>query len=158
VSTGWAAAVFLLISEASIFAYLFFAILFFGAARLSLAAGQSADFHLVGTANGDRPDRRSGVLVGQSLGQPRSNGESDDCLAITIALATASIVLQFIDWFNEPFSLASSPYGSNYFVISGFHLAHFVGGWLMFLVLPLWTWLGYFDAVRHVPITISALS
>jgi heme/copper-type cytochrome/quinol oxidase subunit 3 len=53
--------------------------------------------------------------------------------------------------------MASSAFGSNYFVISGFHLAHFVVGWLIFVVLLLWTWLGYFDSVRHVPILIGTL-
>lgn len=78
-------------------------------------------------------------------------------LAIMIVLSTAFIALQFADWFSKPFTLASSPYSSNYFVVSGFHLAHFIVGWLMFLVLLLWTGLGYFDTVRHLPITIGAL-
>jgi heme/copper-type cytochrome/quinol oxidase subunit 3 len=72
-------------------------------------------------------------------------------------LGAVFIALQFIDWFTEPYGMSSSAYGSNYFVIGGFHLAHFVAGWIMFVVLLLWTALGYFDSVRHLPITIGAL-
>ena len=157
-STGWAAAIFLLISEASIFAYLFFAYFYFSVQpeyhwppcsppTFTYSAPQTA-IVLIGAATSWWANRWAGrgqmakVMMG---------------LAITIVLGTGFIALQFIDWFTEPFSPASSPYGSNYFVISGFHLAHFVVGWIMFLVLLLWTGLGYFDAVRHVPITVGAL-
>jgi heme/copper-type cytochrome/quinol oxidase subunit 3 len=156
-STGWAAAIFLLISEASIFAYLFFTYFYFsvqpnyewapGPPSFTFAAPQTAVV-LIGAATSWWADRSA------------SRGEMARvmiALAITIVLGAAFIALQFADWFSKPFTLASSPYSSNYFVVSGFHLAHFVVGLLMFLVLLLWTWLGYFDSVRHLPITIGAL-
>jgi cytochrome c oxidase subunit III len=157
-SIGWAAAVFLLISEASIFAYLFFAYFYFSV---------QPDYHW---PPGSPPTFAYSapqtviVLIGAATAwwanRSVSRGEMAKAiigLAITLVLGAAFIALQFIDWFTEPFSPASSAYGSNYFVISGFHLAHFVAGWIMFLMLLLWTWLGYFDAVRHVPITVGAL-
>ena len=67
------------------------------------------------------------------------------------------IVLQFLDWHDKPFTLATSTYSSIYFTIGGFHLAHVVAGLLIFAVLLIWTALGYFDAVRHVPITVGTL-
>jgi heme/copper-type cytochrome/quinol oxidase subunit 3 len=157
-STGWAAAIFLLISEASVFAYLFFTYFYFsvqpnyqwpaGNPPTFLYSAPQTAIVLIGAATSWWADRSAarGAMANVTI-----------ALAITIVLGAAFIALQFVDWFTEPFSLASSAYGSNYYVIGGFHLAHFVAGWIMFLVLLMWTWLGYFDAVRHVPITVGAL-
>lgn len=157
-SSGWWGACFLLMSEASVFAYLFFTYFFFavlpqgfgvGGARPGLAypAAQSAVILLgCGTVwwasrAAARAERLRTLLA----------------LAATIVLGGAFIVCQLLDWHGKPFSLSSDAYGSVYFTISGFHLAHFVIGWIVFAALFAWTALGYFDAVRHVPITIGAL-
>ena len=157
-SAGWAAAIFLLISEASIFAYLFFAFFYFSVQpdyqwspgsppSFAYSAPQTA-IVLIGAATSWWADRLAnrGAMARVMI-----------ALAITSVLGAAFIALQFADWFTEPFGPSTSAFGSNYFVISGVHLAHFVAGWIMFLVLLLWTGLGYFDAIRHVPITVGAL-
>ena len=157
-STGWAAAIFFLISEASIFAYLFFAYFYFSV-QLNYRWGPSSPPTFAYSA-----PQTAIVLIGSAsswwaarLARRGAMARVMIALAITIVLGTAFIALQFVDWFTEPFSMASSAFGSNYYVISGFHLAHFVVGWLIFVVLLLWTWLGYFDSVRHVPVTIGAV-
>lgn len=157
-STGWAAAIFLLISEASIFAYLFFAYFYFsvqpdyrwppGSPPTFAYSAPQTVIVLIGAATAWWANR---------LANRGAMARVIIALAITSALGAVFIALQFADWFAEPFSMSASAYGSNYFVISGFHLAHFVVGWVMFLVLLLWTWLGYFDSVRHVPIMVGAL-
>ncbi len=155
-ASGWWGLWFLIISEAAIFAYLFFSYFYFsiqppanwipGGPPTFLYAGPQTGVVLVGCVTAwfaERSIRLNQVLL---------------CLvglALTLILGAGFIALQFLSWFDKPFSFNSSTYSSEYFVITGFHLAHFVVGWLMFLVLFLWTALGYFDSVRHVPITIG---
>ena len=74
-----------------------------------------------------------------------------------MVLGAGFIALQAIDWSSKPFGLATSTYSSIYFVITGMHLAHFFVGWVMFVTLLLWTGLGYFDWIRHVPIIVGKL-
>ncbi len=78
-------------------------------------------------------------------------------LALTVLLGAAFIALELLDWYDKPFSFASSAYSSIYFAITGFHLAHVVAGWIIFVLLFVWTAAGYFNPVRHVPIRIGAL-
>ncbi len=51
----------------------------------------------------------------------------------------------------------SGTYGSSYFVVTGFHLAHVIVGLTMLLTLFIWAPRGDFDAQRHAPITIGAI-
>lgn len=157
-SSGWWGACFLILSEASFFAYLFFTYFYYaiqpqapwvpgGPPSFTYSAPQSAVI-LVGCA------------TAWWAGRSASRGERARALlalAATIVLGAGFIALQLIEWHSKPFSLSSSAYSSIYFTIGGFHLAHVVVGWIMFVVLFVWTALGYFDAIRHAPITIGAL-
>ncbi|HEU5018660.1 MAG TPA: cytochrome c oxidase subunit 3 [Pseudolabrys sp.] len=155
-ASGWWGLWFLLLSEASIFAYLFFSYFYFSIQPpADWIPGASPDFSysapqsviiLVGCVTAwfahrsIAGDRVALALVG---------------LGLTLLLCSGFIALQFIDWYSKPFGLSSSTYSSEYFVITGFHLAHIVVGWFMFAMLFIWTALGYFDSVRHLPITIG---
>ena len=127
-----------MISEASIFAYLFFAYFYFsvqpdyrwppGSPPTFAYSAPQTVIVLIGAATAWWANR---------LADRGAMARVIIALAITSALGAVFIALQFADWFAEPFSMSASAYGSNYFVISGFHLAHFVVGWVMFLVLLL---------------------
>ena len=157
-SSGWWGACFLVLSEASIFAYLFFAYFYYsiqpqqqwvpgGAPDFTYSAPQSAVI-LIGCATAWWASRSA------------SRGEMPQALlalAATAVLGAGFIALQFIEWYSKPFSFASSTYSSIFFTTGGFHLAHVVVGWIIFVLLFVWTALGYFDATRHAPITIGAL-
>lgn len=157
-ASGWWGAWFIIISDATIFGYLFFAYFWYsvqpgadwvpgGPPPFTYAAPQTALVLLgcVSAAFAHRAVHRNELL-------PTLLG-----LGATIVLGAGFIVLQAIDWLTKPFGFATSTYSSIYFVITGTHLAHFVVGWIMFLMLFLWTLLGYFDAVRHVPIIVGKL-
>lgn len=157
-ASGWWGACFLVLSEASLFAYLFFAYFYFsiqphgqwllgGRPDFTYSAPQSAVI-LIGCATAWWANRSA--VRGERL-------LSVLALAATIVLGAGFIALQFIEWYSKPFSLASSAYSSIFFTIGGVHLAHVVVGWIAFVMLLIWTLLGYFDAARHVPITIGAL-
>lgn len=157
-ASGWWGMWFLIISDSMLFVYLFFAYFWYsiqpeanwipGGPPGFLYSGPQCGAVLLGCVstwfahNAIRQNRRAATLIG---------------LGITVILGAGFISLQFLGWFNKPFGFASSTYSSIYFLITGVHLTHFVIGWLMFLMLFVWTALGYFDRVRHVPILVGAL-
>lgn len=150
--------VFLILSEASIFAYLFFSYFYFsvqphpgswppgGPPDLTWAILQTAS-SLVACATICWADRSAvrfapaGVVAG---------------LGLSLVLSLAFIAFQVLDWHAKPFGLATNPYSSLYFTIGGVHLAHAVVGAVMIAVVLMWTLLGYFGPSRHVPITVTA--
>jgi cytochrome c oxidase subunit 3 len=157
-ASGWWGAWFLIISDSMIFAYLFFAYFWYSI---------QPDAHWV---PGGPPSFRYSapetvvVLVGcgSAWFAHRSIIRNELMAALaglgaTVILGAGFIALQFLDWFSKPFGFASSTYSSSYFVITGTHLAHFVIGLVMFIVLFVWTSLGYFDPFRHVPIAVGML-
>lgn len=156
-ASGWWGAWFLVLSEASIFAYLFFAYFYYSVQpQAEWVPGERPSFTytapqcaviLVGCASAwwaNRSARRGERLMLLLA------------LGATIVLGAGFIALQFLDWSDKPFTFASSAYSSIYFTTGGFHLAHVVVGWIAFVMLFVWSALGYFDPVRHVPITIGA--
>lgn len=72
-------------------------------------------------------------------------------------LGVVFVLIQYQEWLSKPFSLSSSAYGSLYFVITGFHLAHVMVGIAILVVLTVWTLLGYFDAERNAAVSIGAI-
>lgn len=156
-SSGWWGMWFLMLSEGSIFAYVFFAYFYYSVQPATdWIPGGPPDFTYSAPQTGL-------VLLGciSAWGAERALRRDSKLLSllgsgVTFLLGSGFIALAFLDWFSKPFSFATSTYSSVYFLISGLHLAHFIVGWLVFLVLLAWTALGYFDRVRHVPVTIGA--
>lgn len=73
-----------------------------------------------------------------------------------VALGAAFVWLQLLEWKSKPFTLQSGPYGSIYFTVAGFHVAHAVAGLIALLMVLLWTALGYFDAKRNAAVANAA--
>ncbi len=157
-ASGWWGAWFLMISEASLFAYMFFTYFYYsvqpqanwvpGGPPSFLYPGIQTGLVLIGClsawfANRSiRADNRLFALIG---------------LGVTWLIGSGFIAVQLLDWFSEPFSFSLSTYSSEYYLITGAHLAHVFIGWIMLLMVFLWTAFGYFDDIRHVPITIASL-
>jgi cytochrome c oxidase subunit III len=78
-------------------------------------------------------------------------------LLIGIVLGVIFVVVQVFEWKTRSFSLASHPYGSLYFTITGFHMAHVIAGLLVLLALLLWESLGYFGPRRDAPPSLGAI-
>jgi len=66
-------------------------------------------------------------------------------------------VVQGFEWKAKKFSLASGSYGSLYFTITGFHMAHVIAGLAMLSAVLIWSVLGYFNPRRHAPVSISSI-
>lgn len=78
-------------------------------------------------------------------------------LALSFVLGVVFIGLQMLEWHSKPFGLTDSAYGSLFFTITGFHVAHVVGGLLMLATLFVWTARGDFSAARHSAVSTGAL-
>lgn len=78
-------------------------------------------------------------------------------LGLAALLGIAYLALEFSEWANESFTLASSAYSSTFFVTTGADAAHAIVGVLILLALCLWAAMGYFDSRRHEAIHIGAL-
>lgn len=71
-------------------------------------------------------------------------------------LGLAFVALEATEWAGNDYTLSTNSYSSLYFTVTGFHMAHVVGGVLMLLTMALWTSLGKFDSHRRDPISIGA--
>jgi cytochrome c oxidase subunit 3 len=83
-------------------------------------------------------------------------GAAIGALALTLVLGAVFVAIQVMEWKAKPYSIRSGSYGSLYFTITGFHMAHVVVGLMTLALLLLWCARGYFDRVRHVPLLIGA--
>lgn len=77
-------------------------------------------------------------------------------LAAGAVLGIGFVVLEAREWFGMGFTLSTDSYSSLFFTVTGFHMAHVIGGVLMLSTMALWTALGLFDGHRRDPISIGA--
>lgn len=159
-ASGWWAMIFTVFTEASLFAYLLFSYYYL-----------AVQPHLPGTfPEGGAPDLSLAlpntiILLASSAAvawaQFGIEHGSTRRLALGMGLGAllglVFLVIQYFEWVQKPFTLASSPYSSLYFVITGFHMAHVVVGVAMLAALTWWSWKGYFNRVRYAHIHIGAL-
>ena len=156
-SMGWWGLVTLIATEGALFAYLLFAYYYllvqFGpswfperAPPLKLALPNTIVL-LVSSATvwwAERAIRRG--ARGAALGG----------LALTFLLGLAFLIVQLFEWKAKPYTMQSGSYGSLYFTITGFHMAHVAAGLVALLLVFVWCLAGYFDERRNVPVLIGA--
>lgn len=159
-ASGWWAMIFVIFTEASLFAYLLFSYFYL-----------AVQPHLPGTfPEGGMPSLMLALpntfillLSSVAVGWAQFNIEHDDNrhlvagLGIGAVLGMIFLVLQYFEWAGKPFGLTSSPYSSLYFTVTGFHMAHVVVGVIVLWTLFVWSLMGYFNRVRYAHIHIGAL-
>ena len=159
-ASGWWAMIFVVFTEASLFAYLLFSY-FYLAVQPHMAGTfpQGGPPSLMLALPGTIILLASSVAVGWAqLGiEHGSRWRLVAGLGIGAILGAVFLVVQYFEWREKPFGLSSSPYSSLYYTITGFHMAHVVIGVAMLLALTLWSALGYFNRVRFAHIHIGAL-
>lgn len=96
-------------------------------------------------------------LAERGIKRNRSRWFSCGMMAVAILLGFIFVCIQLREWQNKSYGIGSHLYGSLYFTITGFHLAHVLVGLTILLLLALWTWLGYFNDKRLSAITIGGL-
>jgi heme/copper-type cytochrome/quinol oxidase subunit 3 len=156
-SVGWLGMLCLIATEASLFAYLLFSYAYFAVRfgpdwlplrhpSLTLAGPDTVILLSSSVAvwwgeKGAAEGRRGRLLAGLGLG---------------IALGLVFLIVQIIEWKTKTFSLSSGAYGSFYFTITGFHMAHVIVGVIILAVVFAWSAAGDFTPRRHEPVVISS--
>jgi cytochrome c oxidase subunit 3 len=152
-STAWLGVLCLIATEGSLFAYLLFSYAYavtqhgpgwLPTLRPSFAYSLPGSIVLVSSSfvamwgeRGIWADDRRQALLG---------------LGGAAAMGVAFVVLELLEWNVQPFTLSSRGYGSFYFTITGFHLAHVVVGVIGLTAVTGWAALGYFGSRRHAHI------
>ncbi|HET7838022.1 MAG TPA: cytochrome c oxidase subunit 3 [Variovorax sp.] len=155
-STAWWGMAFLILTEGSLFAYLFFSY-----------------FYLASQDSGARPPGGPPELLNASIstvlllsssglawwaerGIARgSRWQLSIGLVATLVAGSVFIAIQAHEWSTRPFRLSSSPYSSLFFAITGFHGAHVIVGLLMLAALLLWNAMGRFAQGWHLEVSIG---
>lgn len=159
-ASGWWAMIFTIFTEASLFAYLLFSYYYL-----------AVQPHLPGTfPQGGPPELTLAlpdtfILLASSVAvawaqfgiEHGSRWRLVAGLGGGAILGIIFVVIQVFEWAEKPFTLASSPYSSLYFTITGFHMAHVVVGVLILIALAFWSGRGYFNRIRYAHIHIGAL-
>jgi heme/copper-type cytochrome/quinol oxidase subunit 3 len=159
-ATGWWAMIFVVFTEAALFAYLLFSYYYL-----------AVQPHVANTfPEGGLPDLKLAIpntiillLSSGAVAWAQFNIEKNDKrhlvwgLGIAAVLGMIFLVVQYFEWAGKPFALASTPYSSLYFTVTGFHMAHVVIGVIMLWTLFAWSAMGYFNRVRYAHIHIGAL-
>lgn len=86
-----------------------------------------------------------------------ARGQHRGGLALGIVLGIIFLIVQAFEWYAKTFTLTSNLYGSLYFTITGFHMAHVAIGVLALAAILIWSERGYFDRRRNAPVLIGSL-
>ncbi|MEZ7525491.1 cytochrome c oxidase subunit 3, partial [Burkholderia vietnamiensis] len=155
---GWWGVLTLVATEAALFGYLLFCYFYLqsqwaapwppeGMPKLGLAAGNTvvllSSSAFVWLAERD-------VRAGK---RPRAVA----ALAVALALGIAFALVQLHEWRTHPYGPTAHLYGSLYFTITGFHLAHVAAGLVILALLTGWTAAGFFGRERRVALTVGGL-
>ncbi len=80
--------------------------------------------------------------------------------AVTLGLGITFLLMQAYDYsvlFSEGLSMGSTPFGTTYFTLTGFHGAHVFGGALMLAVVVYRGMAGQFSAKHHDMVEATSL-
>jgi len=148
----------MILTEASLFGYLLFAYFYLDAQTRAAWPPDGAPALLL-------PSMNTGVLLASSLAvwlgeRALKRGRRSWSAAwqlIAVGLGSLFVAVQWREWLDKPFTLTSHQYGSLYFTITGFHLAHVLIGLGVLVCLAAWTMAGFFDDRRHSALAIGGL-
>jgi cytochrome c oxidase subunit I+III len=156
-STGWWGMVFLIITEAALFAFLLFSYFYLdaqstvwppaGPPELTLAV-----INTIILVASSVPMRLGVVAIRQGR-----RSALTAWLILAILTGIAFLIIEAIEWSRKPFTPQTNAYGSLFFTITGFHYAHVVIGVLMLVVITLRNRAGHFTATRNLAVEATGL-
>jgi heme/copper-type cytochrome/quinol oxidase subunit 3 len=145
-------------TEAALFAYLLFSYFYMASQHQGTWPPSGPPALLKASVNTALLLASSGCAWWAERGARHSRqGQTAVGLGAALLLGTAFSLVQLSEWRAKPFTISTDPYGSLYFTITGFHMAHVALGLLILVVLLVWTLLGYFGRERHAPLSIGIL-
>jgi cytochrome c oxidase subunit 3 len=154
---GWWGMTTIVMTEASLFAYLLFAYYYLAVNYGRAWVPESPSLRLSAPNTIILLSSSVAVWWSERNASRGATGRQSLGLAIGLVLGLAFLGIQIFEWKEKPFTVASSSYGSSYFITTGFHMAHVLVGLLMLAAVLLWSMLGYFDRKRHSALSIAAL-
>jgi cytochrome c oxidase subunit 3 len=158
-ASGWWGMLFFALSESSLFAYLCFSYYYFNVQReytpwppygwpSFIYSVPETALMLLATA----------LMWYSARLAAKATGWVVVLMLFLVALFGAGFIgLGLADWQGKPYTISSTPYASLYLVITGIHMAHVLIGVVMALAVLVWTAIGYFGPVRHLPIRVALL-
>ena len=156
-ASGWWGMWCLIATEAALFAYLLFSYFYLGAQAQSQWVPEMPKLRLA-LPNTILLLASSAVLYWGETGiKSNRRGRLSLALLITILMGGGFAAVQALEWHDKKFRLWDSAYASTYYVTTGFHMGHVIGGLLILLFLLLWSMMGKFDHRRHAAVSIGAL-
>jgi cytochrome c oxidase subunit 3 len=157
-SGGWWGMLALIATEGALFVYLIFIYLYMGSQSTTAWPPDGKPELAIPAANTLVLLASSGfVWLGERSVRHGQKRPGAIAIAIGIALGTLFVGVQLHEWAGKSYGITTHLYGSLYFTITGFHMAHVVAGLVMLTVLLAWTCLGYFDKKRSAALQIGAL-
>lgn len=159
-ATGWWAMVFTVLTEGALFCYLLFTYYYLWA-----SPQPAGSFPPDGPPSMalSLPNTIVLILSSVAVGWAQLNIKRNDKRRLMLGLGVGAVlgmiflVVQYFEWSAQKFTLSSNLYGSLFFTITGFHMAHVAAGVIGLWSLFVCSWLGYFNRVRYAHIHIGAL-
>jgi cytochrome c oxidase subunit 3 len=157
-ASGWLGCLMLIVTEGSLFAYLIFSYLYLAVQNTRHWPPEGLPKLPLGSVN-------TAILLTSSvfvwlcerLVKRKRVRLAAGSMAIGVLLGVIFAGIQLHEWHDHSYGATSNLYGSLYFTITGFHLAHVLVGLIVLIALGLWTSFGYFDERRHAALTIGGL-
>ncbi|MEX3936207.1 heme-copper oxidase subunit III [Paraburkholderia phymatum] len=157
-SGGWFGCLALIVTEGSLFGYLIFSYLYLASQSGRMWPPEGLPKLGLGGAN-------TAILLTSSVFvwlcercvKRRRIHWAVASMSTALVLGVTFVGIQIKEWQNHPYGMTAHLYGSLYFTITGFHMAHVVVGLVVLALLLLWTARGYFDEKRCLALTIGGL-
>jgi heme/copper-type cytochrome/quinol oxidase subunit 3 len=155
---GWWGMIAGILTEAALFAYLLFGYYYFAVQPHGMPwPAEMPKFKLAAPNTAILLISSFAVWWGERGAKQGSYGKQVSGLGLGFLLGVVFVVIQTFEWKSKSFSLNSGPYGSLFYTITGFHMAHVMLGLIMLLPLTIWSALGYFGPRRSAPVSIGAI-
>jgi len=156
-STGWWGVLCLIATEASLFAYLLFS---YGYTASQYGKAWSPEPHpslgLSGPNTVILLSSSVAVWWGEQGLKAGRRGQQLGGLALAIVLGAVFVAVQLFEWKSKTYGPTSGSYGSLYFIITGFHMAHVIVGLGVLATVFGWSAAGYFDPRHHGPVLVTS--
>jgi heme/copper-type cytochrome/quinol oxidase subunit 3 len=157
-AAGWWGIVCGILTEGALFGYLLFSYYYFAVQPREAAwPAELPTFKLSAPNTVILLVSSAAVWWGERGAKEGSRGKQVAGLGAGFILGVIFVGIQVLEWKAKSFSVNSSAYGSLFFTITGFHMAHVLVGLLLLLPLTVWSALGYFGPLRSAPISIGAV-
>jgi heme/copper-type cytochrome/quinol oxidase subunit 3 len=155
---GWWAIVAGILTEAALFGYLLFTYYYFAVQPHAGAFPPELPTFKLALPN-------TIILLASSLAvwwgergaRQGRRGRQAVGLGLAFVLGAIFVGIQTLEWKAKSFTLSSSAYGSLFFTVTGFHMAHVALGLIVLLPLTVWSAMGYFGPRHSAPISIGVI-